>query len=345
VATSIIRPGLPDDLPKMAVLMEDAGLRPNSLPADLQWKYWQQRVDWPGPRSYVMVRDGQLLAHAAVVPGTYHWQSRRVRTRHVIDWAARSNAPGAGVSLLKFLGQDADALLAIGGSAQTLGLLPHLGFRRCGAVTGFVRPLHPLRLLTTSVHSTWRVPPRLLRSMLWALQAPRGGTQGWQVSRVTVDQLPQLAPVLPVSRNDFATPERSPEWFRYALDCPIAAMSLFVMQQAGRVRGYFLLAFALRQARLADCWMDSEDAADWRALIQCVVREANRHPQAAELAVWGSDPLFSRCLRECGFRERSEFPVQMLATREASLLPTRLRVQMLDNDAAYRHTGRNEFWA
>jgi hypothetical protein len=37
--------------------------------------------------------------------------------------------------------------------------------------------------------------------------------------------------------------------------------------------------------------------------------------------------------------------VQMLVPHHPQLLSANLRVQMLDNDAAYRHPGRNEFWA
>jgi hypothetical protein len=326
--------------------MAEVGLLPNFRPADLRWKYWQERVNWwPGPRSFVLTRDNEILAHAAVVPGTYFWNERRVRTVHVVDWVARPTAVGAGVSLMKFLGQAGDALLAIGGSAQTLRLLPHLGFRIRGSATGYVRTLHPTAVLAPSVHPTWRVPPRFLRSVWWNLRAPRGGTDGWHVSRVKADELSRVAPILPRPMTGMAVLERSEELFRYSLDCPIAAMSLFTMEREGRARGYFLLTLALRQARLADCWMDSSDPADWRALIQCAVREARRYSRAAELAVWASDPMLSRCLRECGFHARNEVPVQLLGPRDPALLPPALRVQMLDNDAAYWHLGRNEFWA
>jgi hypothetical protein len=326
--------------------MAEVGLLPNFLPGDLRWKYWQERADWwPGPRSFVLTRGREILAHAAVVPGTYFWNDQRVRTVQLIDWVARPNAVGTGVSLMKFLGQAGDALLAIGGSAQTLRLLPHLGFRIRGSATGYVRSLHPTALLTPSVHPAWRVPPRFLRSVWWNLRAPRGGTDGWHVSRVNADELSRVASILPRPMSGMAVLERSTELFRYSLDCPIAAMSLFAMEQEGRARGYFLLTLALRQVRLADCWMDSSDPADWRALIQCAVREARHYSDAAELAVWASDPMLSRCLRECGFHARNEAPVQLLGPRDPALLPPALRVQMLDNDAAYWHLGRNEFWA
>jgi hypothetical protein len=332
-------------VPAVAALMADAGLIPNLRPAEAHWKYWHARADWPAPRSFVMTLGDEIIAHAAGIPGHYCWNGQRVRTLHVIDWAARPSAAGAGVSLLKYLAQGADALLAIGGSSRTLEILPHLGFRLRGSVTGYVRPLRPLRLVAPSVHPTWRVPPRLLRSALWAIQTPRANTDGWTVSRINSDDVAAVAAILPRPTSGMAVLERSADLFRYALACPIASMSLFSVAQAGRARGYFVLAHVLRQARLVDCWMDSADPADWRALIQCAVREAKRHPLAAELAAWASDPLLSRCLRESGFRARSEAPVQLLGPRNSALVPAALRVQMLDNDAAYRHVGRNEFWA
>jgi hypothetical protein len=325
--------------------MAEAGLKPNFTPEALRWKYWQERRDCPGPRSFILTRGSEILAHAAVIRGTYSWNDRHVRTVHIIDWAARSSAAGAGVSLMKHLGQSSDALLAIGGSSQTLALLPHLGFRMRGSATGYVRSLHPTALLTPSVHPTWRVPPRFLRSVWWNLRAPRGGADGWQVSRVNSDELSRVAAILPRPMSGTAVLERSVELFRHSLACPIAAMSFFSMEREGRAQGYFMLALALRQARLADCWMDSSDPADWRALIHCAVREATRYPKAAELAVWASDPLLSGCLRDCGFRARNEASVQLRITRDPALLPPALRVQMLDSDAAYRHLDRNEFWA
>jgi hypothetical protein len=297
-----------------------------------------------------MTRGEEILAHAAVVPGaclfgTDRSRGQRARMLHVIDWAARPTATGAGVSLLKHVGQGADALLAIGGSQQTLQLLPHLGFCSVGSATCYVRPLHPARILTPSAHPASTLLPRFARSVLWSLQAPSGNPDGWTVRRVDSSELSRLASVLPAPWPDVMVLERSEALFRYALACPVAPMDLYLVEQSGKPRGYFLLSFAFRQARLADCWMDSADPADWYVLIQCAVRQAKRHPRAAELAAWASDAELSERLQECGFHARDELPVQIHAPRTPDLTSYTLRVQMLDNDAAYRHRGRNELWA
>jgi hypothetical protein len=342
-----IRPSTREDAPALATLMSEVGLRPNLEPAHLEWKYWRPRADWPGPRSFVMTRGEEILAHAAVIPGAclFGAQAHRARMLHLIDWAARPTATGAGVSLLKHVGQGTDALLAIGGSRQTLQLLPHLGFCSVGSATCYVRPLHPARILTPSGHPASTLLPRFARSVLWALQAPSGYAEGWNVRQVEPRELSHLASVLPTPGPDVMVLERSEELFRYALACPVTPMDLYLVEQAGKPRGYFLLSFAFRQARLADCWMDSEDPGDWHVLIQCAVRQAKRHPRAAELAAWASDAEFSERLRECGFHARDDLPVQIHAPRNPDLTSHTLRVQMLDNDAAYRHQGRNELWA
>lgn len=320
-------------------------MRPNAEPADLQWKYWQDRADWPGPRSFVLTHGEEILAHAAVIPGRCWSGARHIRTLHMIDWAARPSATGAGVSLMKHLRQSTDALLAIGGSAQTLKLLPHLNFQSWGKVATCVRPLRPLGILTRSPRGSRNRLPRTARAVLWNIQAPSGRTDGWNVRRVMPGESALLAEVLPAPTQQMAVLERAADLFEYALQCPISPMALYALEKDGRVRGYFLLAFVLRQARLADCWIDSDNASDWHALIHCAVRQAKKNSEAVELAAWASDPWFSRCLLECGFHQRGELPVQVFSRGAESLPSAPLRVQMLDNDAAYRHGGVGEFWS
>jgi len=330
--------------------MAEAGLRPNFQPQDLDWKYWQPRADWPGPRSFVVVRGDEILAHAGVLPGALLVAAQangaqRIKAAHVIDWAARPSAMGAGVMLMKHIGRTTEALLAIGGSTQTRKLLPHLGFRSVGTVTCCVRPLHAVRILTPSVHPITKLIPRFLRSAAWSLMASSKRPGGWTVRRISSAEAIRLASVLPSPTQQMTVLERGETLFRYAFACPIAEVELYLLERDGRPRGYFLLTYALRQARLADCWMDSDNPSDWHALFQSAALQAKRHPRAAELAAWGPDPELSQRLCECGFHVRASLPVQMLAPSLPELLTSKLRVQMIDNDAAFLHSGRNEFWA
>ncbi|MGH8227123.1 MAG: hypothetical protein ACREU3_04325 [Steroidobacteraceae bacterium] len=339
-----IRASEPEDAAAIAALMSDAGLRPNVDPQHLYWKYWQEREDWPGSRSYVLTDGNNLLAHGALVPAYCSCEPGRLRIVHMIDWAARRSEPGAGVTLMKYIGNLADGLLGIGGSAATLKIMPLLGYRPYGLVTGYVRPLHPLRLLSGVAEANWKVLPRVARSALWRLTAPRPVRGEWRAQRIAAGEVGQIASVLPTRGREFDLLERTEALMRHTLACPIVPVELYALERSGRLQGYFLLTYAPGQARLVDSWVASDEAADWRALIQCAVLEASRNGGAAELVTWANDSLLAQSLIECGFRARLTLPVYLRATTPG-VAPGLLRVQMLDNDAAYLREGRPELWA
>lgn len=340
-----IRASTPEDGPAITSLLSESGLDVDPDPRHQHWKYWQPRADWPGPRSYVMVSGGRIVAHGGIVPGTLLANTRRLRIIHVIDWAARPNALGAGVSLMKYVGHMADALLAIGGSDQTLRLLPHLGYRPHGVATGYVRTLRPLRILRRGAKPTWKLLPRLARNMIWAWSAPAARIPGWEARRIEAGQIDSLAGVMPVATGDTAVLERSSDALRHALECPIASMELYSVLHAGTLRGYFLLTRVPGQTRLADCWLDSGQPSDWRALLGCAVAKAARHADAAEIVAWASEPILMRALLESGFHMRNTQSIQLRGRGGITHSIGGVRAQMLDNDAAYLHDGQPQSWA
>lgn len=344
VSARRIRASRPEDAPEIVALLTDAGLRPNVEPQHLYWKYWQDREDWSGARSYVLADGKRVLAHGALVPANCCCEAGHLKIVHMIDWAARRGEPGAGVTLMKYVGSLVDGLLGIGGSAATLKIMPLIGYRARGFVTGYVRSLHPLRLLSGVSEPDWKVVPRVARSALWRLTAPRPVGGEWQANQVAVGDVGQLESVLPDRGRDFAVLERTVGLLRHALACPIVPMTLHALKRSGYLKGYFLLAYAPGQARLVDSWVASQEPEDWRALIQCAVMEASRNREVAELVTWANDPLFAQSLTKCGFRARLTIPVYLRATA-AGVAPGMLRLQMLDNDAAYLHTGHFEHWA
>jgi hypothetical protein len=339
-----VRPSTPADAAAIAALFAQAGLRPHTEPQHLDWKYWRRRTDWPGPRSFVLTEGSELIAHAAIVPGAWNCGGHRATVLHLIDWAARGDVGGAGVMLMKAIAREAGALIAIGGSADTLGILPYLGFHAAGEVTGYVRTLRPLRLFDGAGRAPWRAPPRFTRGVAGALAAPAPAPGEFRARPIGAGDLEEIGAVLPLCGRGITVLERSAGLFAHALACPIVPMRLYLLEQAGRVRGYFLLASVVAQVRIADCWVDSDDPADWRSLIGCAVAEARLDPQAAEIVGWASDPWHEGAFRACGFLARTATPVQIRLPRGSAIPVGTLRVQMLDSDAAYLHEGRNEFW-
>jgi hypothetical protein len=341
-----IRPSTPADARAIVGLFTQAGLQPNADPPALHWKYWQERADSTGPRSYVLTSGADVIAHGAFVPGRLAWGARRETTGHVIDWVARPGEFGAGTMIMKHIGQQVDSLLAIGGSADTLRILPHIGFQDIGLATSYVRPLFPLRRLHGGENRDWKTLPRIVRSLVWKAAAPRAVGAGWGTRPVADDaELEQLAAVLPTATANLTVLERSVGLFRYMLRCPIVPMQLYALERAAQLRGYFLLASAPGQVRIVDCWVNSADPSDWRSMLLCAVAQAKQDAQASELVICASDPLLTTVLPRCGFHRRGETPIRLRPARETPMPASLLRIQMLDNDAAFFHEGRNEFWA
>ena len=334
------RPSTPADAPAIVALYAERRMLGNFDTPYLSWKYWQPRADWPGPRSFVVTARNELIAHAAVVPGICAWAGRRVASLHMYDWAARPGT-GAGVTLLKHIGGMTEALLAVGGGPETLRILPHVGFRPAGVATGYARPLHPLRIVRAGW--TWKLLPRFVRAVS-RRSATAGADSSWRARRLDAAELSQIRSVFPRPVRGLAVTERSVGLFHYLLSCPGFPMHLYVVESGSCVRGYFLLASVAGQARIADCWMDSAEPADWRALVLCAVAQARHEPQAAEVVAYASDALLAGALRSCGFDARFELPVRVRPSVADAMPQGTLRVQMLDTDDAFLFLGRHEHW-
>lgn len=340
-----LRATTPEDGPAIAALMAEVGLRPNLEPRHLYWRYWQPREDWCDARSYVITDGSALLAHAALIPLSYEADGSRLRIAHLIDWAARPSEPGTGGRLLRHIAASTDAMIGTGGSDDTRKILPILGFRQCGARTGHVRTLRPLKLLADAASPTWRLLPRVARSAVWCVTARGAPHSQWRASRLPADRLRELSPLL--TRADGPVPafERTVSLLQYMLACPIVPMECFIVEQGASLRGYFMLAFVHGQARLVDARVVTEAPEDWKALIECAVSMAKLDPAVAEIAAWSSEPLLSRCLAECGFHARFSMPLWIRSRKTAAFPPPSFRVQMLDSDAAYLYEGRGALWA
>ncbi|MGH8318309.1 MAG: hypothetical protein ACREUL_10065 [Steroidobacteraceae bacterium] len=340
-----VRPSEPADGPAILALLWKVGLQPQATPEYLHWKYWQERADWPGSRSYVLTDGRELLAHVGVVPVCSVSQSGRVRMASMVDWAADPRQVGAGVRVMKHVATLTDALLAIGASTIARRVMPHMGYQPHGFVTSFVRPFSLTRSLREATDPSWKRVPRLARRAFWTLTAPRAVNDGWQAHPLLRSELRRIDSVLPEGRGGLSVSERSACQLNYMLDCPAARMQVYALEQESRLRGYFVLAFVPGQARLVDAWVASEAESDWRSMVQCAVREAKREEEVAEVAAWASDPVLSNVLQRAGFHPRWTTPILVRAADLERLPKMPLRVHMLDSDVAHLHDGRRTLWS
>ena len=227
---------------------------------------------------------------------------------------------------------------------STQKVLPALGFKTCGEVTKFARPIRPLRRLAGQKLSA-RAGAQFGRSLLWWLQAPSVRTQGWTASRIAPEQLASAAICWPHAREGTAFFARTAETMAYFLKCPAAPMEFYSVARGGSSRGCFLLAYVPGQARIVDFYIDSEDREDWRVLIQLAVSQAMRDPAVAEVVSMASDPVTGQALIDSGFHPRGHSPLRLLPGKGVELPAGPIRFQMIDSDAAYLHEDAISYWA
>lgn len=338
----------PQDAPEVAAFLQrifelDPAV-PLISPPHMQWKYWEPRSVWPGSRGFVLTREDAIVAHGTVVPLSCISGQRQLRMAHLIDWAADPKCVGSGVNVLKHIGRLVDAIVVVGGSEMTLKVLPALGFKKWGEVTQYVRPVRPLRRLAGQRFGL-RLAAQFSRSLLWALQAPSPQTSGLTATRITPQQLPSQAIPWPRTSGGTTIFERTADLFDYLLKCPVTPIELYSCAKGGEVRGYFLLAYAPGQTRIADFYIDSDNPRDWQALINQAVSQATQNRQAAEVVSVGSDAVTHRALLDCGFRPRTIFPLHVQPGKGVELAAEPVRFHMIDSDAAYHHNNKNTFWA
>jgi hypothetical protein len=337
-----------DESAILAVLQEAHGMSSASPMLDsrhVHWKYWEPHEGWRGSRSYVLTKDERIVAHAAVVPATCVWGTNRIDILHVIDWAARPDARGAGAAIMQHLGKLADAIFTSNGSTMALQLLPFMGFKASTTtVTDYVRPVRPwLYLREIGAHGGWRLAARRFRRALWAVGAPSRPHGTRRAREISADELASAGIPWPMPKYGSAVLQRPESVMSYWLRCPAVPMKLFAVEAGSNVEGYFVLAFAPGQARIVDCWLDSDAPSGWDALVSLAVEQARKHEEVAEVAATSSEPLLSHALERCGFHALVSRPLFVRATGAVQLPDVAVRVQMLDDDSAYLHSGARDF--
>jgi hypothetical protein len=306
--------------------------------AQMHWKYWRESSDWVGSRSFVMEREGTIIAHGAVVPLECAWGDRKLNVVHLIDWAARRDCTGAGITLMRRVGEMTDGVFAAGGSESTQKILPALGFKPVGTATAFLLPLRPLVRIGDSFRH-WRSAARLGRGLLLSLTAHASGAppHGWSVRPAYGTDVRAIHFPNSGRGNDVALFSRTEAKIADLLQCPIAPGQLYIVERNGRGCGYFVLTLAGKQCRLAEAWVDSNEAHGWQALYKLAIQQAKADHHLAELAAVASTPVEIDALQSAGFPIQSRINLQLWMRN--GKVPQTIRYQMVDGDAAYLHDG------
>jgi hypothetical protein len=299
-------------------------------PALLRWKYWSPREDYAEPRSFVLERNGAIVAHAGVWPISIGTGRDRARGAHMIDWASNANAPGSGAALVQRLIRQFDFIYSIGGSAMTQSVLPAFGFKQVTETWMGARPLRPVRQMLFHQAKNWRLPARLARNLWWSVTPARHEKNCWTAAEARV--------------ADFDPPiscPRSRAFFSYLAQHPAIQVRLYRLLADGKEEGWLALSLVQKQARVAGIWLKATSAANQRSAFLAARNAAARRRDAYEISAEGSIGPSETAALQAGFRIARRTPVYLLQKSGTPLMP--FEFQLADNDEFFLSTGAPAF--
>jgi hypothetical protein len=312
------------------------------LPEVLRWKYFSPHPDWSGPRSYVVKREQAIVGHAGIWPLRLAGAPAELDTIHLIDWAARRAATGAGVLLLKKLAGLSDLLLTIGGSDDTQEILPRLGYRQAGELKMQVKVVRPWLQFRTTSESGWKAPARLLRNTIWSLPLLPPAPKGWHAARIRRFDS-SLESLLNNSRPDCLRPIRTSAGLNHILDCPGATFAAFLIQEGSEPRGYFVLSLVAGQARIADLRLGTDDPEKWKTAGILAAKEAAEIPETCEIVAGFSRTRVQEAFRQSGFRPRQTLPIFYYDPRKILAQAPAFDLSLLDGDGCFMANLKHPF--
>jgi hypothetical protein len=252
----------------------------------------------------------------------------------LIDWAASSEAAGAGAMLNCELMKMADTSIALGASAMGVKVARRMGFQEYGSIAVYARVLCPWRqFLSRPAPRSWKAPLYLIRNAAWAAQ-PVAVNAGW--TAVETPRFDSAVENLLGKRASFcgAIPVRSVESLNYVLQCPTITAKGFLLYEENTLRGYYLLSRTGMRVMVADLWVESEDEDTWSTAFSLALQSAASDPNAYEFLAFSSIPLVKNALLRNHFHLRVEKPLLVFdPKRHLSGHP--MFVTPLESDAFY----------
>jgi hypothetical protein len=339
---SIFRPTTADDLDDILRLFRDAFHPPeNAQILDrtlLLWKYYAERPDFDGARSFGLEKEGRLVAHGCVWPFELLRASEPLRGVHLIDWAADATSAGAGVTLLRRLLAQTGFVCSFGGSSDTRAILPKVGFRPLNEIRTYARPLRPLKQALTHQYRNCKLPVRLARNLFWRTVPRLLWPAGWSAIPTSPRDIdPALFPTAVDGRLPCA---RSTDVLEYLSQCPSVPFTWYTIAKNGRPRGYFSLAVAHGQSRVADLWMTTQSVDDYAAAHTLAALVSLRDTSAAEIIATSCWDGCSQALSASGYRFVSATPIMVSGAATKELGDAPIDFHMVDCDFAFLHEGR-----
>jgi hypothetical protein len=340
----IARASSPADRQRIIELLaESLGLSEDAVALDpgfLEWKYWAPHPLFSGNRSQLIEKEERLIAHGCIWPIQLATSQGKLICYHLIDWAARRDAPGTGLRVMRRCGAGLTAQFAIGGSAITRQIQPLIGFRSYNHMWILTRPLVSPPVLREFRLVDKRKPARVLRHLLRYLtrfvSREDSPPAGWDLAILAPNEIPES--LWPGISRGLAVSMRSPELLEHVSKCPVIGKSLCcALYRHSKPMAYLFLIQVGKQLRLADYGPAGLDEQTGMMVGRAALQLAKSlFPSTTEFMAATSETNVLTGLLRVGMRLRREESIQVLKTGTELEQIDCFRLTLLDWDLLCR---------
>lgn len=313
---------------------------PPNFSAEMQaWKYFAPHPWWPTARSYILETEKGIAAHGCVAPVRFAAGKTVLESMVIMDWAAGDLVPGAGLLLCRrCMEVRKSSLLAIGGSDDTLRLLPKVAwFAPQADMRWYARPLKPWSRFLRSSRGG-RDFAKFCRNLQWKLSPKLPAPGGWTCRASRSDD-----PVF-IPSGDFTPVLRTRAWIDYLSACPAAKCNLWILENEGVPRGHALIANLAGSARVADFALGGRSTLEASTqAFSALVRTLAAQDDIMELVAASSLTLEMLAFEACGLRHRKRSPVLLADVSKTFPEKTTLEIKPMLSDAFYLYDPANPF--
>jgi hypothetical protein len=302
-------------------------------PEVLDWKYFQPRSDWNGPRNWIISSRGSIVAHLGSWPFRINTTGGPVDGLHPIDWAADPEFAGVGALLFRNMMRRVPVMLALGGTKDAQRVLPGLGFSAIGDADVYarsVRPWNVLRETRPSSRGMVRIARNALRS--FGVQA---ASRGWSADAVDAFSDADLEPVMGILDSRVAFLDTSTRKLNFVLACPGGNGRGFTLSRGGKRVGYLVLSRPDGQARITDLRICSLDPGDWASAYSLALDLAKQDRGCNEIMSFASTELMRGALAANGFRRVGSRVIRLIDRRNILKDLPPLQLQSITTDAFF----------
>ncbi len=314
-------------------------LPPNLLPDAQAWKYFAPHPWSSAVRSYVLETENGIAAHGCVAPVRFASGNAVLDSMVIIDWASGNLVPGAGLLVYRrCMEVQKCSLLAIGGSSDTLRILPQVKwFAPKADLRWYARPMKPRRRFLRS-GKTMRDWVKLLRNFNWSFFPSLPSAGSWTCRPARTDD-PVFTPA-----GEFIPLLRTRAWIDYLSACPVAKCRLWILEQNGVARGHALTANLEGSVRVADFALAGKTTPETaRQAFSALVRTLRDDNDVLELVAGSSLDQDIRAFEACGLRYRRSTRVLLADPRKIFPPESPLEIKPMLGDSFYLYDPANPF--